>query len=180
MARAARTANAPEGASARSLFRPLFQNPTASTTMPHDLPTGAFAASLPTATLPAILLQDGPPVAGTPLAPAGGTAAPGGAGGAAPQPQGGLDFITLLFIGILLALIVSTILGGRREKKRFEQMMASIKKNDQVRTSGGIIGSVVEVKPDVVILKVDENSNTKITVARGKIEAVLKETTTAS
>jgi len=59
-------------------------------------------------------------------------------------------------------------------------MMASIKKNDQVRTSGGIIGSVVEVKPDVVILKVDENSNTKITVARGKIEAVLKETTTAS
>ncbi len=148
--------------------------------MPHDPTTGASEAPLPAATFPALLLQDGPPVAGTPLAPAGGTAAPGGAGGAAPQPQGGLDFITLLFIGILLALIVSTILGGRREKKRFEQMMASIKKNDQVRTSGGIIGSVVEVKPDVVILKVDENSNTKITVARGKIEAVLKETTTAS
>jgi len=33
----------------------------------------------------------------------------------------------------------------------------------------------VEVKPDVVVLKVDENSNTKVTVARSKIEAVLKE-----
>jgi preprotein translocase subunit YajC len=180
MARAARRAIAPDGAPAHSLSTPPLRNPIASTTMPHDLTTGAIEATLPTATFPALLLQDGPPVAGTPLAPAGGTAAPGGAGGAAPQPQGGLDFITLLFIGILLALIVSTVLGGRREKKRFEQMMASIKKNDQVRTSGGIIGSVVEVKPDVVILKVDENSNTKITVARGKIEAVLKETTTAS
>jgi preprotein translocase YajC subunit len=58
-------------------------------------------------------------------------------------------------------------------------MMASIKKNDQVRTAGGIIGSVVEVKPDVIVLKIDENSNTKITVARGKIEAVMKETSTS-
>jgi preprotein translocase YajC subunit len=54
-------------------------------------------------------------------------------------------------------------------------MLSSIKKNDSVRTVGGIIGSVVEVKPDVVVLKVDENSNTKVTVARSKIEAVLKE-----
>jgi preprotein translocase YajC subunit len=53
--------------------------------------------------------------------------------------------------------------------------MSGLKKNDQVRTVGGIIGSVVEVKPDVVVLKVDENSNTKITVARGKIEAVMKD-----
>jgi preprotein translocase YajC subunit len=56
-------------------------------------------------------------------------------------------------------------------------MLSSIKKNDSVRTVGGIIGSVVEVKPDVIVLKVDENSNTKLTVARGKIEAVLKEST---
>ena len=33
---------------------------------------------------------------------------------------------------------------------------------------------MVEVKPDVVILKIDENSNTKVTIARGKIEAVIK------
>jgi preprotein translocase subunit YajC len=133
--------------------------------------------AIPVTTAPAILLQDGgPPVAGTPQAP---TAASGAAGtpvgGAPAKPAGGLDFVTLMIFGVLLALIVSTILGGRREKKKFEQMMGSIKKNDQVRTVGGIIGSVVEVKPDVVVLKVDENSNTKITVARGKIEAVMKE-----
>jgi preprotein translocase subunit YajC len=125
---------------------------------------------------PSILLQDGPPVAGTPVAPAAGTTgAP--AGGATAKPAGGLDFFTLMIMGVLLALIVSTMLGGRREKKKFEAMMSSIKKNDQVRTVGGIIGSVVEVKPDVVVLKIDENSNTKITVVRSKIEAVMKEST---
>ena len=128
---------------------------------------------------PSILLQDGPPVAGTPQAPAGttGTPAGGATGGRGP---GGFDFFTLMILGVLLALIVSTILGGRREKKKFEAMMASIKKNDQVRTVGGIIGSVVEVKPDVIVLKIDENSNTKITVVRSKIEAVMKESTTSA
>jgi preprotein translocase YajC subunit len=88
-------------------------------------------------------------------------------------PEG--HWMAIVWFGVLGALILSMVLGSRREKKKFEQMMSSIKKNDQVRTVGGIIGSVVEVKPDVVILKVDENSNTKITVARGKIEAVMKE-----
>ena len=128
---------------------------------------------------PSILLQDGPPVAGTPVAPAAGTAgAP--AGGATGKAAGGLDFFTLMIMVVLLALIVSTFLGGRREKKKFEAMMSSIKKNDQVRTVGGIIGSVVEVKPDVVVLKIDENSNTKITVVRSKIEAVMKESTASA
>jgi preprotein translocase subunit YajC len=128
---------------------------------------------------PSILLQDGPPVAGTPVAPAAGTTgAP--AGGATGKAAGGLDFFTLMIMGVLLALIVSTVLGGRREKKKFEAMMSSIKKNDQVRTVGGIIGSVVEVKPDVVVLKIDENSNTKITVVRSKIEAVMKESTASA
>ena len=35
-------------------------------------------------------------------------------------------------------------------------------------------------KPDVVILKVDEGSNTKITVVRSKIEGVVKESTTGN
>ena len=128
---------------------------------------------------PSILLQDGPPVAGTPVAPAAGTTgAP--AGGATGKATGGLDFFPMMIMAVLLALIVSTVLGGRREKKKFEAMMSSIKKNDQVRTVGGIIGSVVEVKPDVVVLKIDENSNTKITVVRSKIEAVMKESTASA
>jgi preprotein translocase subunit YajC len=129
---------------------------------------------------PSILLQDGPPVNGTPVAPAAGATGAPAAGAAAKGQGGGLDFFTVMIMAVLLALIVSTILGGRREKKKFEAMMSSIKKNDQVRTVGGIIGSVVEVKPDVIVLKIDENSNTKITVVRSKIEAVMKESTASA
>jgi preprotein translocase subunit YajC len=122
--------------------------------------------------MPTLLAQDGPGLAGTPATPASPSSTPTGA---TPPAGGGLDTMTLLIFGVLLALIVSSLLGGRKEKKRYEQMLASIKKHDQVRTAGGIIGSVVEVKDTVVVLKVDEGSNTKISVARNKIEAVLKE-----
>jgi preprotein translocase subunit YajC len=125
-----------------------------------------------------ILAQDGVPL-GTPgeaatVSDAG--AATTGDAAAAPQRQG--FGIEILLFGFLILFIVMTFLSGRREKKKFEAMLSAIKKNDSVRTVGGIIGSVVEVKPDVVVLKVDENSNTKITVARSKIEAVMKESTT--
>lgn len=100
----------------------------------------------------------------------------GGATETAAAPAGGMGIQVLLIAGVILFLLM-TVLGGRREKKKFDQMLSGIKKNDSVRTVGGTIGTVVEVKPDVVVLKIDEHSNTKMTVARGKIEAVLKEST---
>jgi preprotein translocase subunit YajC len=36
-----------------------------------------------------------------------------------------------------------------------------------------VIGAIVEVKPETVVLKVDENSNTRITFAKSAIVAVL-------
>ena len=156
------------------------ERPDGPTRFMHTDASTSILASLPTSMLPASILAqagDGPGLAGNAPAPANGTSVPGGtpADPNAARPAGGFDFVTLMIFGVLAALIVSTVLGGRREKKKYEAMMSGLKKNDQVRTVGGIIGSVVEVKPDVVVLKVDENSNTKITVARGKIEAVMKD-----
>ena len=44
-----------------------------------------------------------------------------------------------------------------------------LKKNDRVRTIGGIIGTVVDIKGDEITLKVDESNNTKIRVAKDAI-----------
>lgn len=131
-------------------------------------------------TAPAFLIAqaDGPSFASQPAA--GGTAAPGTAPAAAPQKSGFADFIFLAGMGVLLALIISSMLGARREKKRVDEMMSSMKKHDQVRTVGGIIGSVVEIKPDVVVLKIDESTGAKVTVMRSKIEAVIPQSTTGS
>jgi preprotein translocase subunit YajC len=48
-------------------------------------------------------------------------------------------------------------------------MVQALEKNDKVRTIGGIIGTVVDVKGDEVILKVDESNNTKIRVVSSAI-----------
>lgn len=70
-------------------------------------------------------------------------------------------------------MILFSIMGQRRDRKKREAMISAIKKHDRVQTIGGVIGSVVEVKPDYVILKVDESSNTRITFARSAIQQVL-------
>lgn len=48
-------------------------------------------------------------------------------------------------------------------------MVQSLEKNDKVRTIGGIIGTVVDIKDDEITLKVDEASNTKIRIASSAI-----------
>ena len=48
-------------------------------------------------------------------------------------------------------------------------MVQSLAKNDKVRTIGGIIGTVVDIKGDEVTLKVDESNNTKIRIAASAI-----------
>jgi preprotein translocase subunit YajC len=100
-----------------------------------------------------------------------------GAGGQA-QPQGGGAMFLIMF-GAIALLFVFTIMTNRRETKRKKEMLESLKKNDRVQTIGGIIGSIVELKPELVVLKVDENSNTKVTFARTAVVGVLKESATA-
>jgi len=83
----------------------------------------------------------------------------------------GDNFFMMLML-ILLGMIVFSFLGGRKQKKQRASMLDSLKKHDQVLTRGGVFGSVVEIKSDRVVLKVDESSNTRITVLRDSIEQV--------
>lgn len=106
---------------------------------------------------------EGLPVTGAPPAP--GTAAP------ARDPFGGMFFPLLLVL--LITMITFTVLGQRRDRKKRQALLHSVKKHDRVQTVGGVIGSIVEVKPDTVVLKVDETSNTRITFARSAIQQLL-------
>lgn len=129
-----------------------------------------------------MLMQDGqavPPVPGeapTNSTPAntGTTAAPSGtpSGGSGQQSPFGGQFLIMVMVLVALMLVFS-MTSTRREKKKREALLSAIKKHDRVQTIGGVIGSVVEVKPDYVVLKVDESSNTRITFARSAIQQVI-------
>lgn len=83
------------------------------------------------------------------------------------QPGNPLMFwIFLPFIIIMVFMLFRAPQKQKQERKKLEQ---SLEKNDRVLTIGGIIGTIVDLKEDEVILKVDESNNTKIKLRRSAI-----------
>ncbi len=70
---------------------------------------------------------------------------------------------------IFVVMYVLLLRGPRKQQQQQKLMVQSLKKNDRVRTIGGIFGTVIEVRGDEVILKVDESNNTKIRVSTSAI-----------
>jgi preprotein translocase subunit YajC len=129
------------------------------------------AAPVAPGAAPAVPVTGGGTAAG-PGTGTGGTVAPGGN---TPAKRPGLfdqQFFLLVML-LVLGMIVFSIMGQRRDRKKREALISAVKKHDRVQTIGGVIGSVVEVKPDYVVLKVDESSNTRITFSRAAIAQVL-------
>ena len=60
--------------------------------------------------------------------------------------------------------------GKNKERKRYEDMINALGKNDRVQTIGGIIGTIVDVRDDEVLLKVDESANVKMRFNRAAIK----------
>jgi len=76
------------------------------------------------------------------------------------------------YLPLILIFIVMYILlfrGPRKKQQEHKRMVQSLEKNDRVRTVGGIIGTVVDIKDDEITLKVDESNNTKIKVVSSAI-----------
>ena len=85
---------------------------------------------------------------------------------------------TIVFVGGLVFLFwVLLIRPQNRERMRRQAMLSAVKPNDHIMTAGGIYGVVTNVhrEADVVTIKVDENSNTKLRVAMSAIARVLAE-----
>ena len=50
----------------------------------------------------------------------------------------------------------------QKKQKDYEKMLSTLNKNDEVVTTGGIHGTVINVKDTTLILKVDENVKIEI------------------
>src|SRR5262249_51846413 len=84
------------------------------------------------------------------------------------QPGGGL--LPLLAIGFIFVLFYIFMVRApmKRQEQERQALLSNVKKNDEVVTSGGIIGIVANVsdKEDEITLKVDESSNVRVRVRK--------------
>jgi preprotein translocase subunit YajC len=94
----------------------------------------------------------------------------------AKQPQPGMGWSGYaMLIAMFVLLYFMMIRGPRKKQQQQKQMIQSLKKNDRVQTIGGMLGTILDVKDDEVLVKVDENNNTKIWFVTGAISRVLSE-----
>ena len=116
---------------------------------------------------------------------------PGGNGGTKPQDEkkddketddeetddkGGSMFgayFLPMMIGLIVLMLFMSGRGKRKQQAKHDQLLGGLKKGDKVRTIGGILGSVVEVRDDEVVLRIDDNANTRMRVIRKAISGMV-------
>ena len=76
----------------------------------------------------------------------------------APGPMAMVVPFTLMFL-IFYMLVFRPQSKARKEH---EQMIKGLKKHDEVVTTGGMFGTIVNVKPESITLRVDENVRVEI------------------
>lgn len=87
--------------------------------------------------------------------------------------QGGGGALIGLWPIILIFVIFYFLLIRPQQKrqKEHQRMVESLKKGDRVLTSGGIYGTVVGVKENIVVLKIAEN--VKVEFAKSAVSHIL-------
>ena len=93
---------------------------------------------------------------------------------AAPGPMAMLFPIAVMFF-IFYFLVFRPQSKARKE---LEAMVKGLKKNDEVVTTGGIFGTVVNVRPESITLRIDEN--VRVEVEPAAITRLVKPKTTAA
>ena len=107
------------------------------------------------------------------------TAPAGGGGGATTQPAEPPGIMQIfrspmvLPILLLLVLYIFMFRSKKAQERKKQDMLENMKRGDRIQTIGGILGKVVEAEEDKVLVKVDENSNTKIWFSRSAIHRVI-------
>lgn len=88
----------------------------------------------------------------------------------AKKQQGPFDGLMILLPIMLGVMIFMTFRSQSKEKKKRVKLLSSLAKGDRVQTIGGVIGNVVEIRENEVVVKIDENTNTKMKFARSAIQ----------
>ncbi len=95
-------------------------------------------------------------------------------------PQGGG---MQLFIMLALFAVIFYFMIYRPQSKRVKEhknLMASMKKGDEVLTNGGLVGKITKIAEDNDFIVIALNNNSEVTIKRDFVTAVLPKGTIQS
>jgi preprotein translocase subunit YajC len=93
------------------------------------------------------------------------TTAPADANATVPsRPQQSQYSYLVLLVFMFVAIYLLFFGGARKQKQQRKKLVQSLEKNDRVQTIGGILGTIVDIRDEEIVLKIDESNNTKIHV----------------
>ncbi|QDT37834.1 preprotein translocase subunit YajC [Stratiformator vulcanicus] len=80
-----------------------------------------------------------------------------------------------IMLPLIVLYVVIVVLPGNREKKKREELLNSLKKNDRVITTAGMIGSVANISSDGKEVTLKFGDSTRIPFVRSSIQTVLRD-----
>jgi preprotein translocase subunit YajC len=83
---------------------------------------------------------------------------------------GGLPFLLLFFVAMYFLLFAPQ----QRKQKQWQAMLAQVKAGDRIVTTGGLRGTVLVVKDDVLVVKMQPD-NLKLEVVKSAVASVTTE-----
>jgi preprotein translocase subunit YajC len=97
----------------------------------------------------------------------------------AAPPAGGGGITMLLPLLLIPVLYLVMIRPQQKKQKQWQSMLSEIKPGDKVTTAGGIRGTILSIKDDVIIIKVAPDG-IKMEIAKTAIASVTTQETPAT
>lgn len=90
----------------------------------------------------------------------------------AASSQKGLMSLMVPFALMFAILYLLIIRPQRNKEKQRKEMIANVRKNDRIITTGGVHGVVLSVKENEVVVRVDDAKDVKLKIEKSAITTV--------
>jgi preprotein translocase subunit YajC len=94
------------------------------------------------------------------------------------SPSAGMLQI-LPFVAMAGIFYVLVFMPMQRQKKQQAQMLASLEAGSEILTTGGIVGTIVNISGDMLVVRVKPD-NIKLQIARSAVASLVKTESTAT
>ena len=90
------------------------------------------------------------------------------------QYLSGFGNLGLLLPVLLIGMVLLTTIPNQRKQKKWTEMLAGLKSGDRVTTTGGLRGTIISLRDDVITMRVAPD-NIKLEFLKSAIASVTTE-----